>query len=115
MTPPETYANRPEGGPPDSGGWLLRAVPNKYPLLTAAGEPPPADPLEHGRGDPVLMAAAESSGAHEVIVHVPDHVTSLADLSEAQFALMLETWRDRLKAHADSAYVFQCWWKAHFR
>jgi UDPglucose--hexose-1-phosphate uridylyltransferase len=105
MTPPETYAKRPEGGPPDSGGWLVRAVPNKYPLFTPGGEAEPADPLGQGRGDPGLFASAEAGGAHEVIVHVPDHVTSLADLSEAQFAVMFDAWRDRLLAHPDAAHV----------
>jgi UDPglucose--hexose-1-phosphate uridylyltransferase len=105
MTPPETYAKRLDGGPPDSGGWLVRAVPNKYPLFTPAGDAEPADPLEHGRGDPILLASAEASGNHEVIVHVPDHLTSLADLTEAQFALMLEVWRARLRAYPDAAYV----------
>jgi UDPglucose--hexose-1-phosphate uridylyltransferase len=105
MTPPETYARRPEGGPPDSGGWLVRAVPNKYPLFTPGGEPEPADPLAHGRGEPVLFASAEANGAHEVIVHVPDHLTSIADLSEAQFAVMLDAWRDRVLAHTDASYV----------
>ena len=32
-TPPETWALRPGGGDPDTPGWLVRAVPNKYPLL----------------------------------------------------------------------------------
>jgi UDPglucose--hexose-1-phosphate uridylyltransferase len=36
MTPPETYAVRPGGGAPDSPGWLVRAVPYKYPVLGAA-------------------------------------------------------------------------------
>lgn len=104
-TPPETYAKRPEGGAPNSGDWLVRAVPNLYPLLTASSEPQPADPLEHGRGEPVLLASGAASGVHEVIVHVPDHVTSIADLAAAQFALAIDSWRDRLCAHPEASYV----------
>ena len=104
MTPPETYAVRPGGGPPDSPGWLVRAVPNKYPVLSAGAEPEPPDPLEHGRGDPVLFASGPAQGAHEVIVHTPDHVTSLADLEPEQLDLVIEAWRARLSAHPEAAY-----------
>jgi UDPglucose--hexose-1-phosphate uridylyltransferase len=105
QTPPETYAKRPEGGGPNTGGWLVRAVPNKYPVLSSGDGPPPADPLEHGRGDPILLSSAEARGAHEVIVHVPDHLTSIADLSPSQFALAIDSWRNRIGAHPDASYV----------
>jgi UDPglucose--hexose-1-phosphate uridylyltransferase len=45
-TPPELYAVRPGGGPPDSPGWTVRVVPNLYPAL--APDPPPADPRAGG-------------------------------------------------------------------
>jgi UDPglucose--hexose-1-phosphate uridylyltransferase len=32
-TPPETWADRPGGGAPDTPGWRVRAVPNLYPVL----------------------------------------------------------------------------------
>ncbi len=35
-TPPELYALRPQGGPPDSPGWRVRVVPNLFPALTPA-------------------------------------------------------------------------------
>ncbi len=35
-TPPELYAVRPQGGPPDSPGWRVRVVPNLFPALTPA-------------------------------------------------------------------------------
>jgi UDPglucose--hexose-1-phosphate uridylyltransferase len=105
MTPPESYAKRPDGGAPDSGGWLVRAVPNKYPLLTSGNEASVADPLEQGRGEPALLASGKATGAHEVIVHAPDHVTSIAHLTAAEFALVLESWRERFSEHRDAPYV----------
>jgi UDPglucose--hexose-1-phosphate uridylyltransferase len=105
LTPPETYALRPGGGAPDSPGWLVRAVPNKYPVLSGTGEPAPADPLEQGRGDPPLFASGPASGAHEVIVHAPEHVTSLADLRAEQLAIAIDAWRARLSAHPEAAYL----------
>jgi UDPglucose--hexose-1-phosphate uridylyltransferase len=105
MTPPETYALRPGGGPPDSPGWVVRAVPNKYPVL-APGEPAdPRDPLEHGRGEPELFTSSPAQGAHEVIVHAPQHVASLAELDAPQLELAIGAWRARLAAHPEAAYL----------
>jgi UDPglucose--hexose-1-phosphate uridylyltransferase len=103
MTPPETYAVRPHGGPPDSPGWVVRAVPNKYPVLTPNGDEGPADPLEHGQGDPPLFVSGPAHGAHEVIVHAPEHIASLADLEPNQLALAIDAWRARLAAHPEAA------------
>jgi UDPglucose--hexose-1-phosphate uridylyltransferase len=104
-TPPETYAVRPGGGPPDSPGWVVRAVPNKYPLLAPGDGAPPADPLESGRGEPELLVAGTATGEHEVIVHAPQHVASITALDAAQFGHAVEGWRARSAAHAESAYV----------
>jgi UDPglucose--hexose-1-phosphate uridylyltransferase len=104
-TPPETYAVRPGGGPPDSPGWTVRAVPNKYPLLAPGGNGEPGDPLAAGRGDPELLVAGHATGEHEVIVHTPEHLVSVAALDAAQFARAAEGWRARSAAHAGAAYV----------
>ena len=103
-TPPETYAVRPAGGKPDTPGWTVRAVPNKYPLLQAAGDQP-EDPLVHGRGDPELLVAGAATGQHEVIVHTPDHRASMTALDPQQFELAVAGWRDRSRAHAGAACV----------
>ncbi len=105
-TPPELYAVRPGGGPPDSPGWTVRVVPNLYPALEPArGEgagptpaPGPADPDE-------LFCARPATGAHEVIINGPQPVLSLADLAREQVEAAIEVWRMRMRAHADSAYL----------
>jgi UDPglucose--hexose-1-phosphate uridylyltransferase len=38
---------------------------------------------------------------HEVVVHAPNHVVSLADLEEDQLALVAEAWRRRREAEPD--------------
>ena len=99
-TPPEVYAL-----PGDDGGWRVRVVPNLYPALSP-GEPEPGeDPLTHGRGEPDLFASHPALGAHEVIVNAPDPVSSLAELSADQVETAMGVWRDRMRAHADAAYV----------
>jgi UDPglucose--hexose-1-phosphate uridylyltransferase len=112
QTPPETYALRPGGGPPDSPGWVVRAVPNKYPVLTDAdvpNEPPETTEgsarSERGNADPNLFVSMPARGAHEVIVHSPTHAASLAELPPEQFAAAVDGWRARVAAHADAAYT----------
>jgi UDPglucose--hexose-1-phosphate uridylyltransferase len=109
-TPPELYAVRPGGGPPDSPGWSVRVVPNLYPALTAVD--PQRDPeaggtpaitTSHAEARPDLFTATPAIGAHEVIVNGPQSVLSLADLPAAQVAAALEVWRERLRVHAGCA------------
>jgi UDPglucose--hexose-1-phosphate uridylyltransferase len=114
-TPPEVWAARRDGGQPDSPGWTARAVPNLYPVLGEAEGPPAADsesgfssgidPLRASSRarEPDLFAAQPAEGAHEVIVHAPEHVTSMAALSDERFAGAVAAWRERMRAHADSA------------
>jgi UDPglucose--hexose-1-phosphate uridylyltransferase len=97
-TPPELWADRPDGGPADSPGWRVRAVPNLYPALSDAGPDP--EPSAH----PDLFMAQRAAGAHEVIVNGPQSVGTLAELPEEQVALALEGWRARMQAHEGSAY-----------
>jgi len=52
---------------------------------------------------PDLFAAQPAVGAHEVIIHAPEHATSLADLSDERFAGAVAAWRERMRAHAEGA------------
>jgi UDPglucose--hexose-1-phosphate uridylyltransferase len=99
-TPPETLAIRPADGPPDSAGWLVRVVPNKFPLLIPDEAKEPTDPLEAGRGDPDLFSSAPAAGHHEVIVHTPEHVSSFGDLPSDQLSLAMKVWKARAAAFA---------------
>ena len=104
-TPPELYALRPDGGAPDSPGWLVRVVPNLYPALgdEAADAGTPPDPLAEGRGQPDLFSARPAVGAHEVIVHTPRPLGSLAELDPEQLEMAMGVWRERMRVHAAEA------------
>jgi UDPglucose--hexose-1-phosphate uridylyltransferase len=102
-TPTEVWAARREGGPPDTPGWTQRSVPNLYPVLAGDAEPPPLS--TGGRGAPELFESAAATGAHEVIVHSPEHATSLAELSAERLAEAVDGWRERMRAHAEEACV----------
>jgi UDPglucose--hexose-1-phosphate uridylyltransferase len=103
QTPPEVWALRPEGGPPDTPGWKVRAVPNLYPAL-APGEPGESeDPLAKGRGMPELFVSRPAVGAHEVIVNSPRPVSRLFDLAPDELQTAMEAWRTRIAFHAEAA------------
>lgn len=119
-TPPEVFATRADGGAADTPGWTTRVVPNLYPALGGEGGDGVAatggeagafasagDPLLESRraGEPDLFASRPAVGDHEVIVNAPEHVTAMAGLSEEQFGAAVETWRERMRAHGDAAYV----------
>jgi UDPglucose--hexose-1-phosphate uridylyltransferase len=108
-TPPELYALRPDGGPPNSRGWKVRVVRNLFPALGAddGAERRQRSPhhSETGRGPSELFESLPATGAHEVIVNGPQPVLSLSDLPLEQVLLAVETWRERMRVHAASAYV----------
>ncbi len=99
QTPPELYAVRPDGGSPNGPGWRVRVVPNLYPALSAASELHPADPA------PELFWSATATGAHEVIINSPRSVLSLGQLDPEDVDVAMQGWRERMRAHAEAAYV----------
>jgi UDPglucose--hexose-1-phosphate uridylyltransferase len=71
-TPPEIIAFRPASTPPNSSGWTLRVVPNKFPALQIHGEL-----NKKGEG---IFDKMNGIGAHEVIIETPEHQFSLATM-----------------------------------
>jgi UDPglucose--hexose-1-phosphate uridylyltransferase len=108
-------------GEPDTPGWTSRVVPNLYPALAQEGEerPPgnpgaeagsfasPGDPLLASRraGQGHLFASRPARGGHEVIIHTPEHLTAMAELSEERFDGAVASWRERMRAHSEASYV----------
>jgi UDPglucose--hexose-1-phosphate uridylyltransferase len=104
-TPPELYALREAGTAPDTPGWRVRVVPNLYPALSPAGGPETEQASPPGEPRPELFSAVPATGAHEVIVNGPQSVLSLAELSVDQVVSAVDVWRERMRAHAQSAYL----------
>lgn len=71
LTPPELDALRPGGGPPDTPGWTVRVVPNKFPVF---------------------------EGGHEVVVHSPRHDLPLHALSLAEVTDVVTMYQRRIAA-----------------
>lgn len=53
--------------------------------------------------EPDLFASQPAEGGHEVIIHAPEHATSMAELTDERFAGAVAAWRMRMRAHAESA------------
>src|SRR5690606_12200026 len=90
-TPPEIAAwGRPEGAEPDTSGWKVRVVPNKFPVLHQEGEPDP-----QGLG---MFDMMNGVGAHEVIIENPDAEWDMADATREEMILVLDAYVARMKA-----------------
>ncbi|HBG47701.1 MAG TPA: galactose-1-phosphate uridylyltransferase [Deltaproteobacteria bacterium] len=87
-TPGEVLAYRKNGGAPNSSGWHVRVVPNKYPALKVEG-----DLNREGDG---VYDKMNGVGAHEVIIESPVHTDTLSRISPSQFEEVLWAYRDRM-------------------
>ncbi len=91
-TPHEICAVRTACTAPDSPGWRVRVVPNKFPacrLDSAAATQ-----------DDALFASLPGVGIHEVVLECPHHEASLAALPVAQVQTVFGVYRARLRALA---------------
>lgn len=87
-TPHEIASYRPEDSPPDAGGWWVRVIPSKFPVLQVEGG------LEReGSG---IYDWMNGVGAHEIIIESPEHAQRLEDLPESQVEKVLWAYRDRI-------------------
>lgn len=75
LTPPEIY--RVGGGEMDKTGWLVRVVPNKYPI----------------------------TDLHEVIIHSPEHAKDIEKLPLEQVVHIVSTYRERYRANKENGHV----------
>ena len=73
---------------PNSPGWSLRVVPNKYPALVIEG-----DLDKEGEG---LYDKMNGLGAHEVVVESPAHGDSFSNLPPEQMVQVFWAFRDRI-------------------
>ncbi|MGQ0812067.1 MAG: galactose-1-phosphate uridylyltransferase [Nitrospiraceae bacterium] len=88
LTPKEILAYRPQAGEPNSPGWTIRVVPNKFPALQVEG-----DLDREGVG---LFDRMNGIGAHEVIIETPHHKDGLADMPAKRIEDILWAYRDRI-------------------
>jgi len=87
-TPPEIVAFRDNGTLPNTPGWTLRVVPNKFPALRIEGE------LDReGEG---IYDKMNGIGAHEVLIETPRHEETLITLPLKDVKNVLWVYRERI-------------------
>ncbi len=87
-TPPEIIAFRDNGTPPNSPGWTLRVVSNKFPALRIEGE-------LNREGDGIYDKM-NGLGAHEVVIETPRHHETLSTLPLKAVENVLWAYRERM-------------------
>jgi UDPglucose--hexose-1-phosphate uridylyltransferase len=73
----------------DAPGWCLRVVPNKFPAVQLAHEPPPAG------GD---HQARPGQGVHQVIIESPWHDAEPTTMNAAELNAVVSVYRERSRA-----------------
>ncbi|MDD5435318.1 MAG: galactose-1-phosphate uridylyltransferase [Nitrospira sp.] len=88
FTPTEILAYREPGTTPNSPGWSLRVVANKFPALKIEGN---LDKTGIG-----LFDKMNGIGAHEVIIESPSHDTTMSTLPDKKIEDIIWAYRDRV-------------------
>ncbi|MDD5644839.1 MAG: galactose-1-phosphate uridylyltransferase [bacterium] len=88
MTTPEITAIRRASSTPNSEGWDLRVIPNKFPALRVENE------LKQRKTG--IYESLSATGAHELIIESPDHKKDLHQFSEEKISSILTTIKNRI-------------------
>lgn len=87
QTPPEIEVSRPGHTQPNTAGWSVRVVANKFPALRIEG-----DLNRRGIG---IFDMSNGIGAHEILIETPDHKKGLGDLAPDEVFEVLKKYRSR--------------------
>jgi len=90
LAPHEIFALREPGTAPDTPGWRVRVVPNKYPALRIENPP-----VRIRKGIYDLIGGF---GAHEVVIDTPDHFKHLHNFSTEEMKDLLFVYRERMRS-----------------
>jgi len=88
LTPPEVFSVRPTETSPNTHGWELRVISNKYPALKIEGG--------LNREAEGMFDKMNGVGAHEVIIETPHHHLDLVDLSLQEIEMVIDAYRLRM-------------------
>lgn len=89
QTPPEIFAFRRPGTAPNTPGWRVRVVSNKFPALRIEGDTE--------RTNVGIFSRMDGVGAHEVIVETTEHHSHLGLLPVDQLADVIRAYLNRYR------------------
>jgi UDPglucose--hexose-1-phosphate uridylyltransferase len=87
-TPPEIFAYRPFNSSPNTSGWLVRVVSNKFPALRIEGK--------LNRAGEGMYDMMNGIGAHEVIIETPEHEATFGTMDDQFILYTIQTYQDRM-------------------
>ncbi len=90
VTPPEITAYRSGLSEPNTKGWRLRVIPNKFSALAGTGS-------RKRESVDNFYRRMDGVGTHEVIIETPQHNLSLATMSAPQVEEVFLAYRERYK------------------
>lgn len=88
-TPSEIFSiSSKENRHPDTSGWIIRVVPNKFPALS----------LENNNflKNEIFYENLNGYGIHEVVINSNRHVKFISELKETEIKLMLDVFAERI-------------------
>jgi UDPglucose--hexose-1-phosphate uridylyltransferase len=88
MTPPEVVAYGNKKRKPDTAGWSVRVVPNKYPALEKCNGLDKA-----GVG---IFDRMNGMGCHEVIIETPDHNKEMPEYTDSEMGEVIAIYKERM-------------------
>ncbi len=89
MTPPEVFAIRDENSKPNTPGWKVRVIPNKYPAVNPE--------TEYKNLFDCIYDKKTGFGYHEVIIDTPDHFKHIQNFEYEDFKNLFITFLERIK------------------
>jgi UDPglucose--hexose-1-phosphate uridylyltransferase len=99
QTPQEVDAVRPLKSLANTPGWLVRTVPNKFPVLSSDGQL-----QKDGIG---IYDQMTGIGAHEVLIEGPDHDKTFTELTEEEIQAVISQYQGRFrKLSYDSRFKY---------
>jgi len=90
MTPPEILSYRTYETEPNSPGWRIRVIPNKYSALVPDGEP------KRSKAQ-LFFPHMNGIGDHEVIIESPEHDKTIATMAPEQVEEIFRAYSQRYK------------------
>ncbi|MFC1646010.1 galactose-1-phosphate uridylyltransferase [Candidatus Omnitrophota bacterium] len=106
MTPPEIDVIRHEGTKPNTPGWQVRTVANKFPALKIEGE------LD--RSGIGIYDMSNGIGAHEVIIESPYHDKTITDLTDKEVSSVIKMYcRRSIDLQKDKRFKYLLIFKNH--
>jgi UDPglucose--hexose-1-phosphate uridylyltransferase len=116
LTPNEITAFRPVNSLPDSSGWAVRVVPNKFPAVIQ--NVPDSllwfsnyswlgnySPKFYHPGNELFKKPISGFGHHEVIIDTPRHILSISEMTDHEIIDLFRMYQDRLR----SLRKEKCW------